>query len=145
MHLQFLHGTETSNAELLCADLVAEFGAEYDCSTASLDDVAPTDLKEGVFYVFVCSTFGSGDVPATAERFYAEMQNAKPDLSKIRFAIFGLGDRIFGETFNQGSQKLRDALLSCSATQVGERGIYDTSGDALPEEVAIPWLRALQP
>ncbi|MEM6375133.1 MAG: flavodoxin domain-containing protein, partial [Pseudomonadota bacterium] len=105
-----------------------------------LEDVDPAALEADPLYIIVCSTFGSGDLPSTAESFFTKLTSAKPDLSHVRFAMFGLGDRTFGETFNQGSEKLMEALVSCKATMVGERGIADASSADMPEEVAVPWL-----
>ncbi|MEM9707710.1 MAG: flavodoxin domain-containing protein [Pseudomonadota bacterium] len=143
MNIHFLSGTETGSAEMLCEDLEAEFGGEFSCKVSSLDDVAPTELDGETFYIVVTSTHGSGELPFTAQGFFEKLEAAKPDLSHVRFAIFGMGDRTFGETFNQGSERMMNALLAAKANQVGERGIHDASSSDLPEEVAIPWLRTI--
>lgn len=140
MRVQILHGTETGTAEILSEDLLAGVEGKVDASIASLENIAPRELDPDVFYIFVSSTTGSGDVPATAENFYNSLRQETPDLSRIQFAIFGLGDRSFDFTFNQGSEKLMTELIRCKAVQVGERGLHDGSSDDLPEEVALPWL-----
>ncbi|MEM7441315.1 MAG: flavodoxin domain-containing protein [Pseudomonadota bacterium] len=142
MKIHFLHGTETGNSEMLCEDLEAELGDEFDCKISSLADVKPEELNKETFYVFVASTYGSGDVPATAQAFSDAME-AKPDLSGVRFAMFGLGDMVFAETFAQGSDTLMKQLLASNATMVGERGIHDASGGDMPEDVAMPWFEGI--
>ncbi|MEL7013674.1 MAG: flavodoxin domain-containing protein [Pseudomonadota bacterium] len=140
MRLEFLHGTETGTAEIVCEDLDAAVSSSVETAIHSLEDVDPAALEADPLYIIVCSTFGSGDLPSTAEPFFAKLNATKPDLSHVRFAIFGLGDRTFGETYNQGSEKLMEALIACKAQMVGERGIADASSADMPEEVAVPWL-----
>ena len=91
MKIGLYYGSETGNSEMLCEDIEAELGAEYDCHIASLADVDPSTLAKDTFYFFVTSTFGNGDLPSTALPFEEAMQGQKPDLSGVRFAIFGLG------------------------------------------------------
>ena len=103
--------------------------------------MAPESLSSDEFYVLVTSTFGSGDLPANAQVFYDKLSRAKPDLSAVKFASFGLGDRSFGDTYNGGSKQLMEKMLELGAQMVGERGMFDASGADMPEDVAVPWLR----
>ncbi|MEM7058045.1 MAG: flavodoxin domain-containing protein [Pseudomonadota bacterium] len=143
MQIHFLHGTETGTAEFLCEDLQAAFGDAHDTQISSLEDVDVSALENGPLYVVVSATFGSGDVPGTGVDFYEALQKNKPDLSHIRFAVFGLGDTSFGDTYNQGSEKLMTEMLACKAEMVGERGLFDSSSPEMPEDIAIPWLTDL--
>ncbi|MEM8537558.1 MAG: flavodoxin domain-containing protein [Pseudomonadota bacterium] len=143
MNVEFLHGTETGTAEMVCEDLDAAVSDRVSTTVNSLEDVDPGSLNADTFYVIVCSTFGSGDLPSTAEPFFDALQAQKPDLSGVRFAIFGLGDRTFGETYNQGSEKLAAALVACKAQMVGERGTADASSADMPDEIALPWLEGI--
>ncbi|MEM1345793.1 MAG: flavodoxin domain-containing protein [Pseudomonadota bacterium] len=140
MKLHVLYGTETGTAEALCDDLKLAVEGRHDCSVEELDDVSPANLDGETFYILVSSTTGSGDVPSSAEGFYKALTREKPDLSHVRFAVFGLGDRTFGDTFAQGSEKIMAAMLDCHAVMVGERGIFDASSPSMPEDLALPWL-----
>ncbi|MEO0487207.1 MAG: flavodoxin domain-containing protein [Pseudomonadota bacterium] len=140
MRVQFLYGTETGTAEMLCEDMEAAVNGDHETTVTDMDDADPTALDKDAFHVLVCSTFGTGELPSTAEAFFDKLQGAKPDLSGLSFAIFGLGDRTFGETFNQGSEQLMNEMIARQAVMVGERGIYDASGSDMPEDVAVPWL-----
>lgn len=140
MKIHFLYGTETGTAEMLCEDMEGAVSGENETQVLDMDDADPTTLDTSAFHVLVCSTFGTGELPSTAEAFFDKLQSAKPDLSGLSFAIFGLGDRTFGETFNQGSESLMNEMIACKATLVGERGIYDASGADMPEDVGVPWL-----
>lgn len=143
MKVQFLHGTETGTAEALCEDLAKALPASFDVSTASMEDIDPQALSSECLNVFVCSTFGSGDLPTSAIDFYDALTVTRPDLSGRNFAMFGLGDQHFADTFAQGSERLMQALQECGAKMTGERGIFDASSSELPEDVALPWLAGI--
>ncbi len=143
MKIHFLHGTETGNSEMVCEDIEADLGPGFECTIDSLSDVDPSGLDGDTFYFFVTSTYGTGDLPATAQPFVEALEKDNPDLSHVRFAIFGLGDMIFEETFSHGSQILMDKLLAADARMVGDRGIHDASGSDMPEDIAIPWAHGI--
>lgn len=145
MQIGIYYGSETGNAEMLCEDIEAELGEGFDCHISPLSEVDPSALDSETFYIFVTSTYGNGDLPTTALPFEEALKEGKPDLTGIRFAIFGLGDMVFSETFNHGSQKLAEMLVAQGAQQVGERGIHDASSFDMPEDVALPWVSAIIP
>lgn len=143
MDIHFLFGTETGTAEILCEDIEADLGDGFTCTHSSLADVDPTDLSGDIFYMIVTSTFGNGDLPMAAQPFYDKLAAEKPDLSHVRFAIFGLGDMVFSETFAFGSKILMEQMLERGAKMVGERGIHDASSPDLPEDIAVPWAQEI--
>lgn len=139
MNLHFLFGTETGSAEMLCEDIRDDLGDGFECRIDAMGEVEPTDLEDDTFYIFVTSTFGTGDLPMAAQPFYDKLDADAPDLSHVSFAIFGLGDMVFSETFAFGSKILMEKLLACGAKMVGERGTHDASAPEMPEDVAMPW------
>jgi len=138
MNIQFLFGTETGTAEILCEDIEEDLGDGFDCTVTSLADFDPADMEAETFYMIVTSTYGNGDLPMAAQPFFDKLEADKPDLSKISFAIFGLGDMVFSETFAFGSKILMEKMLERGAMMVGERGIHDASSPDLPEDIAVP-------
>lgn len=140
MKIHFLSGSQSGTAEIVCDHLMDSLSDGFDGKVSSLDEVDPKDLDAETFYVLVSATFGSGQVPDSAQSFLDVLEERKPDLSHIRFAIFGLGDRSFGETFNNGSNLLMTNMLACNAQMVGERGLHDASSEDFPQNVALPWL-----
>lgn len=143
MRIGIYYGSETGNSEILCEDIQSELGSGFDCHISSLADVDPSTLEPETFYIFITSTYGNGDLPSNAVPFEEAMNRDRPDLTGIRFAIFGLGDMVFSETFNQGSEKLMALLKTHKAEMLGERGIFDASGFDMPEDVALPWARGI--
>lgn len=139
MKITVLYGTESGNAELLSEDIEAALSGPHEVETGNLEDVAPDSLSAERFYIFVCSTYGEGDLPASAMPFAEALEDDAPDLSHVRYAIFGLGDMNYPETYNQGSAKLAALLEAGKATMIGERGLHDAASGEPPEDVAIPW------
>ena len=142
MRINLLYGTETGNAEMLCEDIEASLTANHEVIMTNLEDATQEDLTVQGVYIFVCSTYGDGDLPASAIDFGEMMEADKPDLSAMTFLIFGLGDMDYEETYNNGSQRLLDLLTGCGATQHGPRGLYDASSGKPPEDSALPWVAA---
>ena len=140
MKIAFLFGTETGNAEMLCEDMIEHLGDTATCSLENLANVTPGDLDCDVFHVIATSTYGNGDLPTQALAFEDAMLTNKPDLEGLRFAIFGLGDQVFAETFAHGSKRLAELLVAAGAAQVGERATHDASSLEMPEDIGLPWL-----
>ncbi len=140
MQITILVGTMTGTAQL-CAqemELVLDDG-ETRVETLLMDglDVAVFQ-REGVFLICT-STYGQGDVPDNARALYEDLQRKRPDLSRVRYGVFGLGDRTYAETFNYGGKRFDDILSELGATRVGERHKHDASSGVLPEETAVQW------
>ncbi|MEM6984908.1 MAG: flavodoxin domain-containing protein [Pseudomonadota bacterium] len=141
MKIALLYGTESGNTEMLCDDIAEALDAEHQCEIRDLSTVSPTDFDADTFYVFLCSTFGNGDLPSNAEMFVDNLETEAPSLGHVTFCMFGLGDSVFADTFAHGSETLLNVLLNHGAVQIGERGIHDASTGEMPEDIAIPWVK----
>jgi MioC protein len=94
--------------------------------------------RPGVFLICT-STYGQGDVPDNARSLYEELKARRPDLSRVRYGVFGLGDRTYAETFNFGGKRFDEILAELGAERIGERHMHDASSGILPEETALEW------
>lgn len=144
MKIAVLYGTETGNAEMLADDLVTALEAEHEASSADLAMTAPETLHEADLSLIVCSTYGEGELPASARDFARKLQEGA-DLQGVRFALFGLGDSSYAETYNNGSARLSALLQAAGAVLVGEIGRHDAQGADMAEEVAVPWANRILP
>lgn len=142
MKIHVLFGTETGNAEMVAEDIVDALAAEHDIEAHDMSKVAADSLDREALYLVVCSTYGDGELPNSAQPFYNALGELRPDLSGLRFATFGLGDSFYG-TYNNGSQIIAERLLELGAHSVGERGLHDASSGLLPGDVAVEWARQL--
>lgn len=140
MKISVLYGTETGNAEMLADDIKSALDDEFDVTSRNLSDTDPAELNGDAFVVVVCSTYDDGDLPASAKPFAEKLDAGSYDLSSVRFAIFGLGDGEYADTFAHGSKKMAEKLQASGAVQVGERLIHDASGGEMPEDLALPWI-----
>ncbi|HEX2671468.1 MAG TPA: flavodoxin domain-containing protein [Polyangiaceae bacterium] len=140
IHITILVGTMTGTAQL-CAqemELVLDDG-DTKVETLLMDNLdSAVFAREGVFLVCT-STYGQGDVPDNARALYEDLQKKRPDLSKVRYGVFGLGDRTYAETFNYGGKRFDDILSELGAQRIGERHTHDASSGTLPEETALEW------
>jgi len=143
MKITILYGTETGNAEMLAEDIQSELENDHEVDCLNLSDMGAGDFDPSRFYLVVCSTYGDGELPASAQPFAEAVAAEKPDLSAIKFAIFGLGDSEYEETFNFGPKTLAELLQAQGATQIGERIAHDASGPDMAEDLAFPWAEAV--
>ncbi|TDK41149.1 flavodoxin domain-containing protein [Antarcticimicrobium luteum] len=139
MKITILYGTETGNAEMLAEDIQSELEGGHDVDCLNLSDMAPSDFDASRLFLLVCSTYGDGELPASAQPFAEAMAAEQPDLSALHFAIFGLGDSEYDETFNHGPKKLAELMQAHGAHQIGERVAHDASGADMAEDLAFPW------
>jgi MioC protein len=142
MKINILVGTMTGTAQL-CAQ---EMELALDDGETRVEAILMDELDSAVFqrdgvFLICTSTYGQGDVPDNARRLYKDLQAKRPDLSRVRYGVFGLGDRTYAETFNFGGKRFDDLLTELGAARIGERHLHDASSGVLPEETALDWCR----
>jgi len=143
MKVTILVGTMTGTAQLCAQEMeLALDDGETAVETLMMDGLdSSVFAREGVFLVCT-STYGQGDVPDNARALYEHLKNTRPDLSHVRYGVFGLGDRTYAETFNFGGKRFDELLAELGARRVGERHTHDASSGILPEETALEWCQA---
>lgn len=142
MNILILFGTETGNAEMVADDLADALGADFTTEIRDMAAFDPVMLNPQDFHVIVCSTYGDGELPNSAQPFQAALQSQRPQLTGLRFATFGLGDSFY-ETFNRGSRLIAETLVDLGATSVGDHGQHDASSGELPGDAAVAWVKTL--
>ncbi|MFA6310912.1 MAG: flavodoxin domain-containing protein [Sterolibacterium sp.] len=145
MHLTLLVGTMTGTAELVAEEIQTVLEADGHTAVIKLMD----GLDAGVFqadgpsdgaYLIVTSTYGQGDVPDNTRALMDSLARNRPDLSKVRYGIFALGDRTYTETFCLGGKQFDAMLRDLGARRIGEILMHDASAGTMPEEVALEWI-----
>jgi MioC protein len=141
--ISILVGTMTGTAQLCAQEMeLALDDGETEVETLLMDKLdASVFERPGVFLVCT-STYGQGDVPDNARAFYEDLKAKRPDLSRVRYGVFGLGDRTYAETFNFGGKRFDELLGELGAQRIGERHLHDASSGILPEETALEWCQA---
>jgi MioC protein len=140
MRINILVGTMTGTAQLCAQEMeLALDDGETQVATLMMDGLDSTVFtREGAFLICT-STYGQGDVPDNARALYEDLKAKRPDLSHVRYGVFGLGDRTYAETFNFGGKRFDELLAELGAQRVGERHTHDASSGVLPEETALEW------
>src|SRR6185436_13828383 len=140
MKINILVGTMTGTAQLCAQEMeLALDDGETGVVTLLMDELDSSVFeREGVFLICT-STYGQGDVPDNARKLYEDLQAKKPDLSRVHYGVFGLGDRTYAETFNFGGKRFDEVLSQLGAVRIGERHMHDASSGILPEETALEW------
>jgi MioC protein len=140
MRITILVGTMTGTAQLCAQEMeLALDDGDTQVEALMMDGLDRTVFERDGVFLICTSTYGQGDVPDNARALYEDLQKKRPDLSKVRYGVFGLGDRTYAETFNYGPKRFDDILTELGATRIGERYKHDASSGVLPEETAVAW------
>jgi MioC protein len=144
MKINILVGTMTGTAQMCAQEIeLALDGDDLQVATLLMDKLEPSVFADRDAVYLVCtSTYGQGDVPDNAKALYEALCSKKPDLSGVRYGVFGLGDRTYAETYNFGGKRFDDVLTELGAERIGDRLMHDASSGTLPEEIAIEWAEA---
>ncbi len=140
LRITILVGTMTGTAQLVAQELeLAWDDGETAVETLLMDRADASVFSRGGVFLVCTSTYGQGDVPDNAKALYQELKERRPDLSRVRYGVFGLGDRTYAETFNFGGKRFDELLAELGAQRIGERVQHDASSGVLPEETAEEW------
>jgi MioC protein len=140
MKINILVGTMTGTAQLCAQEMeLALDDGDNRVETLLMDQLDSSVFSRDGVFLICTSTYGQGDVPDNAKALYDDLQAKRPDLSGVRYGVFGLGDRTYAETFNFGGKRFDDILTELGAARIGERHKHDASSGVLPEETALEW------
>ena len=140
MKISILVGTMTGTAQLCAQEMeLALDDGEHRVETLLMDQLDSSVFSRDGVFLICTSTYGQGDVPDNAKALYDDLRARRPNLSGVRYGVFGLGDRTYAETFNFGGKRFDDILAELGATRIGERHKHDASSGVLPEETALEW------
>ena len=145
MRVNIVFGTESGNAELAADDIAEVLSARFETSVEDMQNVDVDQIGTDAFYVVVCSTYGEGELPATAQPFHEALQAARPDLTGLHYAVLGLGDNTYTQTYSQGSEIIDRLLTELGATRVGAYGRHDAADWEQPQDLAANWAESIAP
>lgn len=140
MKITILVGTMTGTAQLCAQEMeLALDDGETEVKTVMMDGLDGSVFSGDGVFLICTSTYGQGDVPDNARALYEDLKAKRPDLSNVRYGVFGLGDRTYAETFNFGGKRFDEILAELGARRIGDRHMHDASSGILPEETALEW------
>lgn len=134
-----VYGTETGNSKKLGTELVKklkELGVQ--AKLKSTDTYKAKDLKEEEYLFVIVSTHGDGEPPQAAKPFIQILSDTKDSLSKVKFAVLGLGDTSY-PLFCQTGIDVDNQLEKLGAERIHSLGKCDVDF----ELVSKPWMSEL--
>ncbi|PSW11685.1 FMN-binding protein MioC [Photobacterium sanctipauli] len=137
-HITLITGSTLGGAEYV-ADHLADL-LEQDGHSTSIENQAElSQLDQQSVWLVVCSTHGAGEYPDNFLPFVSQLAEQKPDLSKMKYGIVGLGDSSY-DTFCAAAKNIDQLLSELGAERIGDRLDIDVSQDPVPEDPAEAWL-----
>lgn len=143
MKVHVVFGTESGEGELTAEDIAADLSGRFDIAVTNLSDIDADAIDTDAFYIVVCSTYGEGELPYSAQPFHAALLASRPDLTGLRYAMYGRGDSAYLATYSRGSEIIDELLTDLGAMRVGEYGRHDASDWGVAPDHAIVWANSV--
>ncbi|RTE86699.1 MULTISPECIES: flavodoxin domain-containing protein [Gammaproteobacteria] len=137
-HIEILVGTTAGNTEFLASELETEIQQKGFTTTFHDAPNLPEVTKQGI-WLFCVATHGAGEYAESIEGFMEQLNQEKPDLSNIKFAIIAIGDSSY-DTFCQAGRDTDALVQSLGGVPIHDVLEIDMMFDLEPETSAIQWL-----
>ena len=123
-----LFGSNFGTAEDVADDLATAGRMRgFDVRTCSLDEAVGKLPTEGV--VLITTATYNGTPPDNAVRFAQWITTEAPDLTDVKFSVFGCGNHEWAPTFQDFPRLVDDRLAELGATRLHPRGEGDVAED----------------
>lgn len=109
------------------------------------DDPSIEDFTSRTGYIFISSTTGHGDIPPNLEFFITDLRDRFPLMEQKPFAVIGLGDSSYCDSFCGAGEQIQSLLLELQGTPVAELLRIDACETLEPEKEALAWIEGLVP
>ncbi|XP_027467134.1 NADPH--cytochrome P450 reductase isoform X1 [Zalophus californianus] len=142
------YGSQTGTAEEFANRLSKDAhrygmrGMAADPEEYDLADLGSLPDIENSLAVFCMATYGEGDPTDNAQDFYDWLQETDLDLTGVKYAVFGLGNKTY-EHFNAMGKYVDKRLEQLGAQRIFELGMGDDDGNL--EEDFLTWREQFWP
>lgn len=137
-------GSVYGNAQHV-AEQVEEMIAGKGHSVEVFTDPKVEDFKQTKSVLFVSSTTGQGDIPPNLEFFVMDLRDTMPLMGQKPFAVAGLGDSSYGDSYCGAGKQIFETMLELQGTPVDDLLIVDAMETLEPETEVVPWIEKLLP
>lgn len=137
-------GTVYGNAQHV-AEQSQQFIEEKGHSVGVYTDPSLEDFKQSKAILFISSTTGQGDIPPELEGFVYELRDTFPLMEHRAFAVAGLGDSSYGDTYCGAGNQIFELLTELQGKPVAPLLQVDAIETLEPESVVLPWLAEILP
>ncbi|MEK3723220.1 bifunctional cytochrome P450/NADPH--P450 reductase [Paenibacillus sp. FSL H8-0034] len=127
--LLILYGSNLGTAEGIARELADAAKLQgFRCDVATLNDRVGKLPKEGA--VFIVTASYNGKPPSSAREFVHWLEGVEAgELSGVKYAVFGCGDRNWASTYQHIPRLIDEQLAAKGAIRLAERGEGDANGD----------------
>jgi flavodoxin len=116
-------------------------GDGIDCEVFTDPEVS--DFTDAQSVLVITSTTGQGDVPPNLELFFSDLRDGFPLMNGKPFAVAGLGDSSYGESYCGGGRQFFELLTELQGKPVAEMFEVDAMETLAPEEEVVPWVKSI--
>ncbi len=137
-----LYASQTGNAEMVARDL-AKTAEDYGMigDLRDMEEFTLTDLIGVERLVLLCSTYGDGDMPDSAQGLWEETEDASADTLKgSHFSVLALGDQSY-DHFARAGRDWDERLEALGAHRLQDICLADVDYD----ELARTWMESALP
>ena len=127
--LAILYGSQSGNCEVLAKNLKKYAATQgFDAVIEELDNTTVADMAQRLHVLIICSTFGEGEPPDNAKKFYHSIlaEDAPSLPASLNFSVCGLGDSSY-QFFNKCAEDIHERLSQLGATPVSECLLCDVA------------------
>jgi len=108
-------------------------------------DPTLNDIKQVSSMIFISSTTGQGDIPPNLEFFIEDLRDQFPLMEQKPFAVAGLGDSSYGETYCGAGRQIFELLIELQGKPIVELLEMDACETLEPEVEVVAWAEKLLP
>jgi flavodoxin len=102
-------------------------------------DPTMNDFKQVSSILFISSTTGQGDIPPNLEFFVQDLRDQFPLMGQKPFAVAGLGDSSYGETYCGAGRQIFELLTELQGMPITELLEIDVCETLEPEVEVVAW------
>jgi flavodoxin len=134
-------GSVYGNAQHVAEEVQAMLEAEG-VSSEVFSDPSTSDFTDAESVLVITSTTGQGDIPPNLEFFHDELRDTFPLMNDKPFAVVGLGDSSYGDSYCGGGKQFFALLSELQGKPVSELFEVDAMETLAPEEEVLPWVKS---
>ena len=97
------------------------------------------NFKQVSSMLFISSTTGQGDIPPNLEFFVQDLRDQFPLMGQKPFAVAGLGDSSYGETYCGAGRQIFELLTELQGKPITELLEIDVCETLEPEVEVVAW------
>lgn len=135
-------GSVYGNAQHV-AEEVHEMLSSKGIESEVFSDPQTSDFTNANSVLVITSTTGQGDVPPNLELFYSDLRDDFPLMNGKPFAVVGLGDSSYGDSFCGGGRQFFELLSELQGKAVADMLEVDALETLSPEDEVVPWVKAI--